>query len=133
MKKALLILLLSVFVAGCAEKTEYEQAVLEQMQKDQDIKDYKIDPQIMVKCVVETSSKDMPGLVALDPKRREAYMNYTKMLRLYESSDPKKTLEELRGAFGSAKALADAHSNYAESVVECVSGLVTAEEEAMQQ
>lgn len=133
MKKILWILLLSVFIVGCAERAEYEQAVLEQIQKDQDIKDYKIDPQIMVKCVVETSSKDMPGFVAFDPKRREAYRNYVKMLRLYESSDPKKTLEELREAFGSAKALADAHANYAESIVECVSDLVTAEEETMQQ
>ncbi len=133
MKKALFILLTSIFVAGCAEKAEYEQAVLEQMKKDQDIKDYKIDPMIMVQCVVDTSSKKMPGLVAFDPARRETYINYTKMLKLYESNDPKKTLEELRNSFGSPKDLADAHANYAESVVECVSSLVAAEEEGMEQ
>ncbi|MGY6277481.1 hypothetical protein [Methylomonas sp. MgM2] len=131
MKKVLLILIPTLFVAGCTEKAEYEKAVLEQMEKDQDIKDYNIEPTIMVNCVVETSSKKMPGLVAIDPSRREAYKNYTTMLRLYDTSDPRKTLDELRDSFGSAKALADAHANYAESVVECVSGLVTSEEETM--
>jgi len=131
MKKVLMILLLPLFVTACAEKAEYEQAVLEQMEKDQDIKDYKIEPERMVECVVVTSSKDMPGLVPIDPERRQAYANYSKMLRLNSSDDPKKTLDELREAFGSPKALADAHANYAESVVECMSGLVTSEEEGM--
>jgi len=126
-----MILLLPFFVTACAEKTEYEQAVLEQMKKDQDIKDYKIEPERMVECVVVTSSKDMPGLVPIDPERRQAYANYAKMLQLTDSDDPKKTLDELREAFGSPKALADAHANYAESVVECMSGLVTSEEEGM--
>ena len=128
MKKVLLILLSTLVVVGCAEKEEYEQAVLEQMDKEQDIKDYKIEPQRMVECVVATSSKAMPGMVSIDPKRREAYANYTKMLRLNQTDDPKKTLDELRTSFGSPKALADAHANYAESVVECLSGLVTSEE-----
>jgi hypothetical protein len=48
---------------------------------------------------------------------------------LNTSGDPKKTLEDLRNDFGSPKALAEAHANYAESVVECLSGLVTGEEE----
>lgn len=130
MKKVLLVLI-TMLVVGCADKAEYEQAVLEQVAKDKDVQDYKIEPERMVECIVETSSKDMPGMVAFDPERRQAYKNYTKMLKLYASNDPKKELEELRSAFGSPKALADAHANYAESMVECVSGLVTSEEEAM--
>lgn len=132
MKKILAILVL-MLMFGCAEKAEYEQAVLEEMSKEKDIKDYKIEPEKMVECVVATSSKEMPGLVPIDPQRRQAYINYTKMLKLSSSQDPKKTLEELRNDFGSPKALAEAHSNYAESVVECLSGLVTGEEEAMKQ
>lgn len=131
MKKVLLILI-TLFITGCAEKTEYEQAVLEQMVKDKDIQDYRIDPQQMTDCVVATSSKHMPGMVPIDPQRRQAYIDYAKMLRLNNSDDPKKTLDELRAEFGSPKALADAHANYAESVVECVSGLVTSEEKDME-
>lgn len=133
MKKLTLIpLIISITIlTGCSEKTEYEQAVLEQMQKEKDIKDYNIDPEEMVQCVVMTSSKDMPGMIPIDPQRKQAYINYTRMLKLTESSDPKKTLEELRKDFGSPKTLADAHANYAESVVECMSGLVTGTEEAL--
>lgn len=127
----LLVFGITVLLVGCAEKAEYEQAVLEQMVNDKDVKDYKIEPEKMVECVVQTSSKKMPGLIAIDPERRTAYANYSKMLRLNQSQDPQKMLDELRGVFGSPKGLADAHANYAESVVECMSGLVTNEEQNM--
>lgn len=113
---------------GCAEKNEYKQAVLKQMKNDRDILDYKIDPEVMTNCVVDVTAKKMPGLLPFDPERRIAYRNYMKMIQLNESGDPKSLLVELRTAFGSPKELANAHSNYAESVMECVSGLVTNEE-----
>ncbi|MCQ8182564.1 hypothetical protein NP603_15690 [Methylomonas sp. SURF-1] len=129
MKKVMLVCSLFLFV-GCVEKDEYQNAVLEQMKTEKDIKDYKIEPEEMTKCVVNESSSNMPGLFFLDPQRRQAYKNYTKMLALNKSADPKKTLEELRGDFGDAKKLADAHSNYVESVVDCMSSLVSSTEEA---
>lgn len=126
-----LIVVCTLFLIGCAEKAEFEQVVLEQMKKDKDIIDYKINPENMVECVTSTMAKGMPGVFAIDPERRVAYTNYTKMLKMNESADPKKTMEELRELFGSAKGLADAHANYGESVVECMSGLVTGEEDPM--
>lgn len=131
MNKVLLSLIMLGLV-GCAEKNEYEQAIVEQMQLEKDIKDYKIEPVEMAKCVVSKSSEKMPGLLPFDPQRVGAYRNYVKMLQLNKSADPKKTLDELRVDFGSPKGLADAHANYAESVMECMSGLVTSEEEKMQ-
>ena len=131
--KKVLITLIAFLVIGCSEKAEYEKAVLEQMTKDKDIADYHIAPNEMVECVVATSSKEMPGLVPIDPDRRQAYINYTKMLKLSESTDPQKTLEELRKDFGDPRALADAHANYAESVVNCMSGLVTGTEEGLKE
>lgn len=127
MKKVLTGLALIV-LAGCAEKQEYEQAVLEQMKVEKDLKDYKIEPERMTDCVVETTSSKMPGMLPFDPQRAAAYKNYTKMLNLTGSPDPKKTLEELRTDFGSPKDLADAHSNYTESFMECIQGLVTSTE-----
>ncbi len=100
------------------------------MKGDKDINDYKIAPEEMTKCVVQTSSANMPGMFFLDPLRRQAYKNYTKMLQLNKTSDPKKGLDELRQEFGDAKKLADAHSNYVESVVDCMSNLVSSTEEA---
>ncbi|MGR8930819.1 MAG: hypothetical protein ACU836_09275 [Gammaproteobacteria bacterium] len=128
MKKIILLSFL-IFLVGCAEKAEYEQAVLGTMKKDKDVQDYKIAPERITDCVVSESSKNMPGVVAFDPERKQAYLNYTKMLKMQESGDPQMTIEELRSLFGSPKALADAHANYAESVYQCVSALVTSTEE----
>ena len=130
MKKLLLISLCALLLPACADKKQYEQAVLEQMQKEADIKDYKITPEYMTKCVVDTSAQNMPGIFAFDPKRLMAYRNYTKMLNLTKSADTKKTLEELRTDFGSAKDLAEAHTNYTESLMECYSAVISESEEA---
>ena len=126
--------MLSIVLAlsGCAEKQEFEQVVLEKMKIEKDIKDYKIDPEEMTKCVTSKTAMKMDGIFPADPRRMQAYKNYTKMITLTESADPKKTLDELRADFGSPKGLADAHANYAESIVDCLSGLVTGEEEKVQ-
>ena len=133
MKKLLLISLSALLLPACADKNQYEQAVLAQMQKEQDLKDYKITPEYMTKCVVENTSENMPGIFALDPKRLMAYRNYTKMLTLSSSADPKKTLDELRTDFGSPKDLAEAHNNYTESLVECYSVVISKSEEAVKE
>jgi hypothetical protein len=129
MKKLLLISLSALLLPACADKNQYEQAVLEQMQKEQDVKDYKIPPEDMAKCVIDLTTKNMPGYFPLDPNRMTVYRNYTKMLTLTQSQDPKKTLEELRTGFGSAKDLADAHTNYTESVMNCLSAVIMKSEE----
>ena len=130
MKKILLISLSALLLPACADKNQYEQAVLEQMQKEADIKDYKITPEYMTKCVVDTTAQNMPGVFPLDPTRLTAYRNYTKMLNLNKSADPKKVLEELRTDFGSAKNLAEAHTNYTESLMECYSAVISESEQA---
>lgn len=134
MKKLLLILISALLLPACADKNQYEQAVLEQMQKEQDVKDYKISHEEMAKCIVDMTSDNMPGIFAYDPKRMTAYRNYTKMLTLDKSADPKKTLEELRNDFGSAKELANAHTNYTESLMDCLSViLIKSEKDAKEE
>ncbi|MDO9423966.1 MAG: hypothetical protein Q7T40_07225 [Methylobacter sp.] len=133
MKKLLLISLSALLLPACADKNQYEQTVLEQMQLEKDVKDYNLSPERMAKCVVESSSSHMPGIFALDPKRLTAYRNYTKMLTLSSSQDPKKTLEELRTAFGSPKDLAEAHANYTESMIGCFSAVIGESEETKQE
>jgi len=133
MKKLLLIAISTLFLPACADKNQFEEAVLEEMKKEQDIKDYKIAPEYMADCVVATTSSKMPGFFALDPNRLEAYRNYAKMLTLPKAEDPKKAIDELRNAFGSAKALGDAHTNYTESLVECYTAVISkAEGEAQE-
>jgi hypothetical protein len=136
MKKKSLILLCTLLLTACADKNQYEQAVLEQMQKEQDIKDYKLAPEDMTKCVVAQTSEKMPGIFPFDPTRLTAYRNYTKMLSLNTPKDPKATtdqktvMDQLRTDFGSPEELAKAHSNYTESVVECYSVVISKSEDA---
>jgi hypothetical protein len=124
MNKILLICTSILFLTACADKQNYEQAVLAEMQTEQDLKDYKIDPEHMMKCVVELASKKMQGLFPVDPKRLTAYQNYTKMLSMSSAEDKQKKLEELRSLFGSPKELAKAHSNYTESVMNCLAAII---------
>jgi hypothetical protein len=124
MKKKLFILLLPLFLVACADKEHYEQVVLEEMQKEKDVKDYKIEPAHMAKCVIDTTYLKMPGLFAFDPNRMTAYRNYAKMLTLTKSEDPQKALEELRKEFGSPQELAKAHTNYTESIMDCYTAIM---------
>jgi hypothetical protein len=108
------------------------------MEKEQDIKDYKITPDYMAKCVVDTTVKNMPGFFPFDPNRLTAYRNYTKMLNSTmakpedaKNIDLKKALDELRNDFGSPKALSDAHSNYTESLMECYSAMISESESTL--
>lgn len=132
MKAIFSIGLFAVLLTGCAEKAEYEEAVLQLMEEDKDIKDYQLNPEQMTACVVQTTAAKMPGALVFGPDRRQAYINYTKMLMLEKSEDPKKTLDELKEEFGSARALADARLNYAQSVYNCVTNLVSKTEEEME-
>jgi hypothetical protein len=74
----------------------------------------------------------MPGRFAYDTDRLTAYKNYTKMLTMSEVQDKEKMLTELRELFGSPKALANAHRNYAESVMQCLDAVVQRGEDNQQ-
>ncbi len=124
MKKLLLICTVSAFLTACADKESYETAVLAQMQTEKDLKDYKIDPEQMTECVVDLSSKKMPGVFPFDPNRLEAYQNYTKMVMMDSVKDKQKMLNDLRELFGSPQDLAEAHSNYTMSVMDCIAAII---------
>ena len=132
MKKRLLIFSFALFLSACADQNQYKAAVLVEMQKEQDIKDYKIDPQNMMDCVVDLSSKNMRGLFPFDPARMTAYRNYTTMLTVRESKDPKETLSQLAKDFGSSKALVAARVNYSESIGNCLTSIIMKQEEALE-
>jgi hypothetical protein len=121
MKKLFSVTVSLLLLAGCSEKKAYEQALLEQMQKEQDVKDYNIAPEEMVKCMFETTSDKMPGFFVYDPYRRLTYERYAKMLNASKAPDPKKAFDDLAKEFGSPKKLAEAHTLYTESIMDCYS------------
>lgn len=130
MKKRLSILLLSLFLFSCADKNQYEAAILAEMQKEKDLTDYKIAPEEMTACIVDLTSKKMAGLFAVDPARMQAYRNYTLMLTFTQSKDPKKALAELTEQFGSGKNLVKARVNYSENVGNCLASLIMKSEDS---
>ncbi|MGR9099264.1 MAG: hypothetical protein ACU826_01730 [Gammaproteobacteria bacterium] len=130
MKKLLLIFIPAFLLSACyEEKTHFEQAVLHQMQADEDIKDYHLDTERMTQCVVEMTSDKMPGLFPFDPRRESFYEGYAKMLELKTSKNPQAVLKELRDLFGSGKAVAEAHTHYSESTFHCINTLVSETED----
>ena len=125
MKKRLSLFLLPFFLLGaCSDQNQYEATILAEMQQEKDLKDYNIDPQEMTTCIVDLTSKKMPGLFPFDPARMEAFQNYTAMLTLSQAEDPKKRMIELRTRFGSPKDLQEARINYTENVGNCLASLI---------
>ncbi len=131
MKKIGLICFSVVLLAGCSDQKNYQQAVLQRIQQDQEaqkelnIKDYDINVEHLAECVVDTSTKNMHGIFPLDPTRMMEYRHYTKLLTFTKSEDPKKALEELRNEFGSPKNVAEANANVTESMLECYSAMIS--------
>ncbi|MDC9729105.1 MAG: hypothetical protein PSN04_07235 [Methyloprofundus sp.] len=123
MKKLALISLSVLTLAACSEKDEYHQTVLDLVSNDEDVRSYHIDPATIATCIVDLTSKEMPGTLPFEPRRKEAYKGYTKMISLKTSEKPAEVLNELRESFGSAKGLADAHMIYSESYLECMSNI----------
>lgn len=123
MKKLALISLSVLTLAACSEKDQYHQTIVDLVSNDEDVRSYHIDPAIMADCIVDLSSKKMPGTLPFEPRRADAYKGYTKMISLKTSEKPAEVLSELRESFGSAKGLAAAHMNYSESYLECMSTL----------
>lgn len=122
-KQWVICAVLALNLTACADKKNYEAAVLEDVKKEKDLETYHIEPEHMADCVIDTTYQKMPGFFPFHPDRLVAYRNYAKMLSVAKSSDPKKTLEELRKEFGSPQELAKAHSIYTESVMDCFSAI----------
>ncbi|MEN8261764.1 MAG: hypothetical protein ABFS02_14565 [Pseudomonadota bacterium] len=126
MKKALFLSLCALLLTGCnEEKTAFETAVLENMQKDTDLKDYKIDPEYMASCVIDMTAGNMPGLTSFDPRRAPYYDAYTKLINMNHSQTPEATLTETAKVFGSQKEAMKAYLGYSQSVMSCISTIVS--------
>lgn len=120
MKKLLLSCVYIFLFVACTDKNQYEQAILTQLKNEQDIKDYAINPEEMTDCIVESTSKKMPGLFPLDPERMMAYRYYTAVLSMSTKKDKKQAFNELRSKLGTPELLRNARSNYTESFMTCI-------------
>ena len=126
MKKLIFICLSTLLLTGCLEeKSEFQQAIFEELKADKDIADYSLDPDEMSRCVFDTASAKMPGFFSFEPQRQPIYAGYTKLIKLKTVDNPEATLKELHKIFGPGDAVAKAQRNYSESVFECFQNLVS--------
>ena len=128
MKKILLLILSTLLLAACAEKNQFEETVLKQMQAEQDIKDYKLDPEEMTSCIMDLTAKKMPGIFPYDPRRKPYYTGLSKLISVKDSEYPQKTLQEGQEAFASKKEAMQAMMNYSQAVMDCIATLLNKQE-----
>ena len=139
MKQFALVFFCALLLTGCTdEKNQYQEHVLKLMKTDQDLIDYKLDPEEITSCVVDMSGKNMIGFVSWDPRRAAIYLAYIRLIQFKlnlttlsnqaeksTQTNPQNELNELREIFGSAQALADAHRNFSDSVLGCFESLTS--------
>lgn len=127
MKKTLAILMVAatLLLTGCDRgKSDLEQALADNFRDDQDLKDYKIDPDEMAACVADEISSAIPGLPGA-PQRKAYFEAYTKMVKVTANDqDPQQVLEENKAVFGSVRKAREAAFSVTAHILDCMGVLV---------
>ena len=123
MKKLLIVMSCLLLIACTEDQDKFEATVLVNAQKDQDLKDYNIDPERMTECIMDKTGKTAPGLFPFSPKRMTYYKAMSQLLSIKDSKDPAKTLAEAQAAFGTKKEAMQAFIKHSSNVMDCVSAL----------
>ena len=127
MKKNLSILLITAafLLTACDRgKTDLEQVLANKFSKDEDLKDYNIDPEEMADCVVNDISGAIPGLPGA-PQRKAYFEAYTKLVTVKaDHKNPQKVLEEVEEVFGSIRKAREAALGVTAFVLDCMDELV---------
>jgi len=119
--KQLFIMLFAVSIAvGCSkERDELEARLKTKFANDQDIADYKIDPDEMADCVSSKISGDAPGFPG-SPSYEKIIGAYAKLVRVDPTEDFRPALEATKKAFGSAKEAHKAAFNITNHTMACI-------------
>lgn len=122
MKKLLLVMLTATALAACGrqEKLTLEQALLEKMQADTDLKDYKIDPKDMTGCVLEEIAQSLP-VMPVDTHRGAYFEAYATFIT---ASDPLKAIDDAVPLFGTVQAARKAAMSVTDHVINCMGRLI---------
>ncbi|MCH9699160.1 MAG: hypothetical protein K0U68_13750 [Gammaproteobacteria bacterium] len=95
MKIRLVLILLTLVITGCSkERSEYEDLLVTQFSQDQEIADYKLDPEDMADCVTDKMSEDVPGFPG-SPVYEDFFKGYKLLLR---PEDPREIPERIAKA-----------------------------------
>lgn len=122
MKKLLIAMLVASALSACGrqEKLTLEQALLEKLQADSDLKDYKIDPKDMTDCVVAEIAQSLPVL-PMDPQRGAFFQAYASFV---SSTNPLKAIDDATPLFGSKQEARKAALSVTEHIMSCMGRLL---------
>lgn len=128
MKKPLLVLtaLLSLTACGQKEKLGLEEALLARLNEDQDLKDYKLNPQEVADCTLEGISDSLP-IMPTDPRRAQYFEAYAQFLSSPTSpEEAHRMIEGQKELFGSVQAARQAALSITDHIMTCMGLLIAA-------
>ncbi|MEE9412125.1 MAG: hypothetical protein V3V22_03635 [Methylococcales bacterium] len=108
-----------LLVACSKEGSEYEELLAKEFAKDQDVIDYKLDPEDMANCVVDQISGDIPGFSG-SPIYENYFKGYKLLLRPDDSSEIAERMEKAEEIFGSKKAANKARLDVINHILYCM-------------
>lgn len=128
MKKSLLVLTVLLTLAACGhnEKLSLEEALLASLKNDQDLKDYKLDPQEVADCTLDAISDSLP-VMPTDPRRAQYFEAYAQFLSSPTSpEEAHRMIEGQKQLFGSVQAARQAALSVTDHIMTCMGLLIAA-------
>lgn len=121
MKNFLIVLCAAFVLAGCSgkEQTGLKEVLVAKFKDDQDLKDYKLDPEPVADCVVREIGSTLPGFAG-DPRRDQYFAAYVRFFNVKSPSDAEKSIADFTELFGSAKKARDAATSVTEHIMNCM-------------
>lgn len=122
MSKILPLIALALLLSACEAKQQQlglREAVLAKLQKDPDLKDYKLDPAPIADCVVQTISDGAPSIPG-DPRRDTYFQAYTKIFNADSPAEGDAVVKEYTEFFGSEKAAREAALRVTDEIMSCM-------------
>ncbi|HFD11264.1 MAG TPA: hypothetical protein ENJ32_02170 [Crenotrichaceae bacterium] len=120
MKKTIVLFLMILLMTACSkERSEYEELLVEQFSKDQDVIDYHLDPEDMAACVTDQVADDIPGFPG-SPVYADYFNGYKLLLRPEKPADIPKRMEKANEIFGSKQATSKARLGVTNHILFCM-------------
>ena len=121
MNKLLIVLCTVLALVGCSrkEKTGLRDALVEQFKDDQDLKDYKLEPEPVADCVVDEIASSLPGFAG-DPRRAQFFEAYARFLNVKSQADAEKSITEFQQLFGSVQKARQAAVSIPDHIMTCM-------------
>jgi hypothetical protein len=126
MTKIVLALAVALALASCNKSQQQlglKEALIAKLKDDQDLKDYKLEPEEVADCVIAQITDSVPGIPG-DPRRDRYYEAYTKFMSVQAPSDAQKTIESYQDLFGSVHDARQAAMSITDFIMECMGGAI---------